>query len=302
MITALLAAVFAFGLLYGRVPQTALVAISALVGVILALVSRRGHSHTLSTDALAQSSRLKNVHPALKLWTTFALMIVCVASGNSVTGICVGGMAGVLAVPVGGLPLRRYARTLTLPVMFLLLGGLALLFEASFRPTGIFNINIFGLWLCVNAETQSQTALIISRAFGAVSCLCFLSVTTAMPDIIGVLRQSRCPELVIDLMYLIYRYIFILFSLHHDMRDAAQSRLGFGDYRTSLRTTGKITVNLLGSSYRFAGKNFDAMESRCYDEGIRFLRREYKITVGQIAASAAIFLLALGLSLLPLRG
>jgi len=123
-----------------------------------------------------------------------------------------------------------------------------------------------------------------------------------MPDIIGVLRRVRCPDIIIDLMYLIYRYIFILLSLHDDMRNAAKSRLGFKDYHTSMRSTGKIYANLLARSYQFASRNFDAMESRCYDTGIRFLISRINVTSMQIVVAATLLMVSLFLCLLPLLG
>ena len=72
---------------------------------------------------------------------------------------------------------------------------------------------------------------------------------------------------------MIYRYIFILFATFRSMRDAAASRLGYAGPVRSLRTTGRVYGGLLAHSFRRAQACFDAMESRCYDGGIRFLTR-----------------------------
>ena len=302
MITALLTFAFVWSLSYGRVPQPDLLLLCAGVSVALTVMSRHRHRHegSLSIDALAQRSRLRQINPTFKFWTILTLMVLCVASPNAATGVFLMVAAAALAVLAGGLPPRQYIRVLTLPVSFLLIGGIALLFEVSPGPTGVFNIPVFGAWLTVSAAAQARTALIVARAFGAVSCLILLSLTTPMSDIIGVLRRARCPDLVIDLMYLVYRYIFILLSLHREMRDAAKSRLGFRDYRTSLRATGQVYANLLARSYHFAGRNFDAMESRCYDTGIRFLEQTHGVTAVQTAVSVALLSVSVCLSLLPL--
>jgi cobalt/nickel transport system permease protein len=220
-------------------------------------------------------------------------------SKNSISGIFLLLATGLIAIIVGGINLWQYVHILALPVSFLLIGGLALLFEVSPQPSGVFNFNVFGLWFCVSAEAQMRTALVVARAFGAVSCLCLLNVTTPMSDIIGILRRIRCPALIIDLMYLIYRYIFILLSLFHEMRTAAKSRLGFKNYRTSMRATVRIYASLLARSYQFAVKNFDAMESRCYDTGIVFLDRWNRISFPQGASAVAIVLISLSLNFLP---
>lgn len=300
MITAILTMAFTWCLFFRLIPKPFLILICVVLGVFIASISRHRHTQVLSIDVLAQKSRLRNINPALKFWTLLVLMIISAASKNVFTGVFLMIAMLALAVFAGGLSIQHYVRILALPVSFLLIGGFALLFEASAEPAGIMNFHVFGFWLCVSAKAQAQTALVISRAFGAVSCLCLLSVTTPMPDIIGVLRRSRCPDIIIDLMYLIYRYIFILMSLHRDMHAAAKSRLGFRDYRTGLRAAGKIYSNLLVRSYQIAGENFDAMESRCYDTGIKFLERRYSVTCAQVSVSAALLIVSLSISLLSL--
>ncbi|MCL1880475.1 MAG: cobalt ECF transporter T component CbiQ [Actinomycetia bacterium] len=302
MITAILTMVFSWCLFSGQLPDSLLVPLCVLLGVLIAFVSRYGHSQSLSVDVLAQMSRLRTVNPMLKFWILFILMIVCIASANVYTGLFLLVAMLVMAVFVGGLPLSRYIRVLALPVSFLMIGGLALLFEISPSSMGVLNIPVpvFGFWLSVSAETQARTALVVAHALGAVSCLCLISLSTPMPDIISVLRRMRCPSVVIDLMYLIYRYIFILLTLHREMRVAAQSRLGFRSYRTSLRATGMIYSNLLARSYQFASKNYDAMESRCCDTGIRFLERPNRISLTHAMVAAALLAAALVLCFLPL--
>ena len=299
MITAVLAFVFLWSLSYGRVPQPWQLLICFLLCAALAVAGRHKHDGVISIDAYAQRSRLKKADPALKFWTLLALTITCVASGTVFTGLFLILAMLLFAVVVGGLPLPKYLQIIALPVSFLLIAGLALLFEFSPEMTGVLNIPLFGSWLSVSAAAQERTALIVSRAIGAVSCLTLLSVTTPMPDIIGVLRRARCPDLIIDLMYLIYRYIFILLILNHEMRDAARSRHGFRDYRTSMRSTGKIYANLLSRSYTFAGRNFDAMESRCYDTGIRFLEHRNPVSPAQITTSVAVLIISVFLAFAP---
>ena len=249
----------------------------------------------ITIDALAYSSRLGKVNPSLKFWTTIAMMVICVSARSPYAGIFLSVAMPVLVVFVGGLKLRDYITMLALPLSFLMMGGVALLFEVTAQSGGILSIPFFGHWLCVTSTTQIRTVLVLSRALGAVSCLYFLSLTTPMSELIGVLRRAKCPNVLIGLMYLIYRYIFILLSMHRAMKNAAKSRLGYINYRTGLRTTGNIYSNLLARSYRQATSNFDAMESRCYDTEIRFLENRGKITGMHL--SVAVFIVVCTLCL-----
>ncbi|MCL2883689.1 MAG: cobalt ECF transporter T component CbiQ, partial [Coriobacteriia bacterium] len=268
MITAILTMFFSWCLLFGKIPIPLLIAVALFLGAFFAYFTRHDHSAYLFIDVLAQKSRLRTVNPTFKFWAVLALMVICVASPSIFTGIFLVVVMAVLTVAVGRVNLHTYVRTLSLPVSFLMIGGLALLFQVGDAHTGVINLDIFGLWLCVTPASQAQTALVVARAFGAVSCLYLLSLSTPMPSIISVLRRAHCPAVVIDLMYLIYRYIFILLSMHHEMYDAAKSRLGLKNYFTSIKATGSLYANLLSRSYQFASLNYDAMESRCYNSEI----------------------------------
>ena len=298
MITAILATAVVWCLFYGRVPPAVLALPCAGLGIALALLGRHRHTRFLAIDVLAQVSRLNKVNSALKFWTVLALMALCVSARSPVVGIFLTGIMLMLTVYAGGLKLHDYVHLLALPVSFLAVSGLALLFEVGAQPAGVFGVRVFGFWFCVGAGAQTRTMLVMARALGAVSCLYFLSLTTPVPELIGVLRRARCPDVVIELMYLIYRCIFLLLSMYHTMRDAAGSRLGYIDYRAGVRTTGKLYSNLLARSYRQANRNFDAMESRCYGTGIRFLENREKITGAQAAAALGIAIFTLSLTLL----
>lgn len=295
MITALLSTAVCFCLWYGRIDLPALIPACLGVGVFVAVLNRHQHDQPLLIDAIAQMSRLNRVNPALKLGVLFALMVLCVASNTVITGLFLMVVMTVLAVVVGGLSLHHYMRVAALPLSFLLVGVLALLVQVLEEPAGILNVNLGVWWFSVTLTSQATAALVIARALGAVSCLFLISLTTPLPEIIGVLRRLRVPTVVIDLMYLIYRYVFIVVALNHEMRDAAKSRLGFRTFRSDVRSTGMIYSNLLSCSYRAASLSFDAMESRCYQEGIVFL--EQRIPVRALHAVVAFGLLVVCLCL-----
>jgi cobalt/nickel transport system permease protein len=298
MITALLTTAVVWCMFYGRVPSTALASVCTGLGIVMALPGRHKHTRFFTIDVAAQVSRLNRVNPSLKLWTALSLAVLCTGSSSPFVGVFLTAAALVFVVCLGGLKLREYAHMLTLPVSFLMMSALVLLFIVTERGAGILGVQVFGFWICATRETQIHATLITARALGAISCLYALSLTTPMSDIIGSLRRARCPDVLIDLMYLIYRYVFTLLAMYHTMRDAAKSRLGYADYVTGMRTAGDLYAVLLGRSYRHAGRNFDAMESRCFDTGIRFLENREKATGLHAAFAICMVLFTLSLSLM----
>jgi cobalt ABC transporter, permease protein CbiQ len=227
---------------------------------------------------LAQKSRLNKVHQGVKFWSVLALIFLSVVSRTPVIGFMLFLLMLIFIVMVGGLDLQEYLSLLCVPVSFLILSGLALLFEYNVQSVGVINLPFFQGYLTVSRLSQQRAALVMAKALGAISCLYLLSLTTTMSEIIGLLRRIHVPDIVIELMYLIYRYIFILLEMYRSMKDAAKSRLGFIDFTTGLRTTGHIYANLLARSYRKADANFNAMESRCYMGEISFLENKKRLT------------------------
>lgn len=126
----------------------------------------------------------------------------------------------------------------------------------------------------------------------------FLTLTTPACEIVGVLRRAHVPKLIIELMYLIYRFIFILLDIYGRMREAAESRLGYRDFRTSCRSFGGTVGNMLVLSMRKSGTYYDAMLSRCYNGEIQFLEPEKPVHMQQYLLAGAVWSAAAAIWLL----
>ena len=273
LFTALLTAFVTWSLTAGSLPNAAAIALGIVVGAAFWIFGRHTHDGIPAIDLLARKSRFAGVNAALKVWSSSILLALCICSQSVWPPLALLFLMALLTVAVGGLPLQDYLSLLALPAAFLLLSGLALLWDFAPSAVGVVDLPCFGGYFTVLPAAQISARLVMARALGAVSCLYLLSLSTPMPEILSVLRRAHVPSIVIELAVLIYRYIFILLATHRNMKDAAASRLGFGPLKRSLRTTGKLYGNLLSRSFRRAGAYFDAMESRCYAGDIRFLDR-----------------------------
>lgn len=259
------------------------------------------HSHTggmLAIDRYAQRSRLRAVSPYVKLAFSLAVLLLCVAANSAAVGLAVAVGMLFASVRLGGAPARYVFSLMTIPVLFIAVSCLAIVFEVGRAPLGWFDLPLFGGYLSATAEGLRAAGLLFIKAYGAVTCLYFLSLTTPMQEIIGVLDRLRVPRIVIELMYLIYRYIFLLLDVQGKMTISAQSRLGYSDTRNAWYTFTHISGNLLASSFRRSGVCFDAMEARCYDGTLRFLTREAPVRARHVAVCAVCFAALAGMTAL----
>ena len=257
------------------------------------------HSHHdggfLMFDTLAARSGLRRVSPGLKTAFSVGTLLLCVGAADAVVGASVAISMLLLIWRLGGVPLGRILRLLGLPLVFLIVSCLVILLDFAPEPIGIWRLSLGSTWICVTRESLHRTITLFFQAMGAVCCLYFLSTSTPMPQVIEVLRRCHVPELIIELMYLIYRYLFMLLQVQQQMTVAASARLGYHGWRRSVTTAGKISGALLAASFRRSSLCYDAMEARGYDGTLRFLTRMPPLRKKHVLGAAAY-----GLALLAL--
>lgn len=248
-------------------------------------------------DKLCYHSRLRYENAGEKFALSIITLCICVM-GRSIEVACIVlPVMGILTVWKGGIPLARYLHFMTVPLVFLLLSTAAVMLHFCRTPMELFAIPIGDWYLTTNMHSLLYGLQLILTALSSVSCLYFLAFTTPMPDILEVLRKLHCPRLLIELMLLIYRFIFVLLNTASAITTAQNCRLGNRDYRTALKSFGMLGSSLMIRAVGRSNKLYDAMEARCYNGTIRVLSEARPPQKKRIAAIAifdtALFLFAL---------
>ena len=253
----------------------------------------RGHKHDAahSIDFYAYESRLRSWNAGLKMAVGMAALCLCIAADKLSVSVFVIFTMACITVMAGGLSPARYLKLLTIPLAFLFMGTVAIAAGISRRPYGDWYISVPWFSLYVTKAGLLQAVLLFTRALGAVSAMYMMTLATPASEMIGVLKRIHVPKMIVELMYLIYRFIFVLSDTHSQMKQAAVSRLGTCDFRTSCRTFGSTAGNLLVASLKKADTYYDSLLSRCYDGDLCFLEEEKWIRGSQAAAAAGYLLL-----------
>ena len=178
---------------------------------------------------------------------------------------------------LGKISLKKYIDFFKVPIIFLLISVAVININFSKNITDFYYFNIGDLYIYTTDENIKKSCILFWRALSGVSSMYMLALSTPLNEIIYVMKKARTPKIIIELMYLVYRFIFIMRDSYKSMRKSIESRLGFRDYRTSLLSFGKIISNILIVSLRKANSFYDSMESRCYRGEIRFFIKEKRI-------------------------
>jgi cobalt/nickel transport system permease protein len=255
----------------------------------------RNHNHgkkILDIEQLAINSGLAYINPELKILIGIISLILCLLSKNGITAIIVMLIMIYITMHYGKIKKCDYWHISSIPLSFILLSGIVLLVDLSSCEMGYLAIPVFSKYIIVTHENIEITAMVTVKAISGVSCLYMINLSTPLYEIIGVLRRFGVPSIMIEMMYLMYRFIFILLETYQNMKTAAHTRLGFINIRRSYASFFGICTNLLIIAFQKASRSFDAMEARCFDGQLTFIEEKKTVTMKQVCLTV-IYLMAM---------
>ncbi len=256
-----------------------------------------GHKHGegFSIDFYAYTSKIRHWNPTFKVSLSVMTMILCIVLDNPYVSVVVIIAMAYLTIVKGELPVHEYLSILAIPIVFILLGTFTIAIDFSRQPMGQFNLYLGFCYVFTSQAKLREVVFLILKVFAAISALQMMTLSTPSSEIIYVLRKAHVPKLIVELMNIIYRYIFILMDVYTKMKNSAESRQGYCNFKTSCYTFGGIASNMLVISLKKTNAYYDAMEARCYDGDLIFLEEDKQVETIQIVAAAAfiIFLILL---------
>ena len=231
----------------------------------------------MGTDRYAYQSKLRRVSPMPKLLLTAVSLLLCLCCDSIAVGLATLVGMGLLTRLLGGLSLRVYLHFLKIPLAFLLIGSITVLFHSYPEGAAVLAAVPVGsrLW-GFDAAALRQASTLFCKAMGAVACMYFLTLNTPVTDVTMALEKLRVPRLLVELMELIYRFIFVLSETASNIRIAQESRLGYQGLGRSLSSLGTLISVVFLRAWRKADRVYTALESRGYANRLATLSGDYR--------------------------
>lgn len=248
----------------------------------------------LYIDSYVHNNGLHKAHPLerflFSVWTLlFTIIVTNPFLQLSVAVVMVGLLIGKARIPA-----RVVIKLMTLPLFFLFLGAVTIACVWGKESTGMWTFLPLGSYYLGVTETSIMLAgLTVLKSLSALSCMFFLALTTPLVEIIYILRLLRLPDVVCELMLLIYRFIFILLETALQIYTAQASRWGYSNFKGSLYSLGLLFANLWRNSFFQAQDLYMGLSCRGYDGQLRFLNPHYTFSLHNIALFVSIDLVLL---------
>ena len=195
----------------------------------------------ISIDKFAYISGLKKVNPMEKFIFAMVTMIVCISLNNIIDSIIILLLMATITVFKGKIPLKTYIKLMSLPLAFLILSVLTIAINVVGTSSGlIFSFSIFNIKFGCTYESILTATRLFFKSIASVSCLYFLTLNTPIFEVLSVLKKLKVPKLFVELMGLIYRFIFVLLDTANMIYISQNSRLGYSTLKTGFNSFRKI--------------------------------------------------------------
>lgn len=220
----------------------------------------------LKIDALAHTNALKKLPtPEKAVFAIFAIVFVT-ASKSITAAIIIFVVNFLLTVYMAKIPFVTYLKLLSVPAGFIFVTAITLL--TSFH----------GLMPYVNLNNLAQVKLLLATSLAGISAMYFLALTTPFINLAEFFIKLRLPQVLVELMLLIYRFIFVMLEVSFAITTAQRARLGYEGLRNGYRSLALLIGNLFINAYRRSNQLFLAMTARNYTGTITVLLTEEKIS------------------------
>ncbi|WGX76054.1 cobalt ECF transporter T component CbiQ [Paraclostridium bifermentans] len=199
----------------------------------------------LEIDNCAYLNNIKDVNPLVKVGMTFIGIIASMLTKNIKIHILIMLFMTALIIFIARVDIKLYIKCLKIPMIFLILSiGLTLINISFENKNYLFNVNIWGLYIGTTEFAVKSSLNILLRSMSCIISIYFLILTTPFNQLIIVLKALHIPHTLIELMILIYRFIFIFIEESEEIYKSQQLKFGYTNLKTSYNSMSLLIKTL----------------------------------------------------------
>ena len=133
----------------------------------------------------------------------------------------------------------------------------------------IFTTALSLLWI------KKDVITFLFRSFSSICVVYALICSTPISDFDYVFEKLKFPKIFRELFLLIYKFIFVLFDVKDKLLNAQNSRLGYVNYKSSLKSFSMLVAAIFRKTAYYNENSVKAVNSRLGKNFI-FVHKKYK--------------------------
>jgi cobalt/nickel transport system permease protein len=202
-------------------------------------------------DTLAYTNRLCRLPPAQKLGFALTLLLI-VYLAPIVVQLLVLGWVSIWVVIYARIPSGVYLRLLWLTAIFwlssvpaLVLNGVGIGDLDRVTLDRLWGWQVGDYYIYISQQGLIQAGELGARTIAASACMYFILLTVPFVALLDIFRRLGCPTLLTELLFLMYRFIFILLDTARELWIAQNARGGYRTRRLWIQSVALLVGQLL---------------------------------------------------------
>ena len=226
----------------------------------------------LNIDFLASHNAIQKVAASQKMTFSFIALLLVTLLRNNVLSIWALLIMSSVIIFYAKISWKSYVTLLIAPIGFVLVGMITIIISVTFSQpvptTTLWHSTFLGIQLFILPNDVFRAITVFLTAISATSCLYFLIVTTPIYEISPVLAKLGVPAIIIELIELMYRFIFLFLQTVAQLFNAQHARLGYRSYQTGFHSLSMLISALFRSIFfRYQAMSY-AMSARNIEQFI----------------------------------
>lgn len=220
----------------------------------------------LLIDKYSYTNKLNSLDPIKK--TIFAICILLMTSIIDDAFFSIGVtivLAAILAL-IAKIPFIKYCKMFSIPLAFLSISILTIMISISSDSSiYIYSYKLWGLYIGITKMGAEVSFGIFFRVIASLSAMYFFALTTPINQQILVMKRFKIPNVIIELIVLVYRFIFIFVRECSDIYIAQHLRFGYKDLKGAYQSLALLIKQLfIRVLKRYEDMNI-ALEHKLFD-------------------------------------
>lgn len=227
-------------------------------------------------ESFSYRSIFRYVHPNIKLFSSLIVIFTVVFCYDLKVSMLALIVTGALAIVALKIPFNHYVKLMLIPISFIMLSAITILIEIGTPPNGGVLIKLFNIFF-ISKIGLIRGITVVVTALSATNIMYLFALTTPIIDLCSGLKALKIPESIISLMLMMYRLIFVIFTMGQTMRIAQTSRLGYKNFPVAIKSFAMLLSGLFIRSFKKTYRMYDALESRGYQGRFTVIDLKYQL-------------------------
>jgi cobalt/nickel transport system permease protein len=243
-------------------------------------------------DRFAYTNRLRQLPPTDKiLFSTVVFALAFIA--HPPVHLLIFCWISCWIVFYAGIPFGTYFSLLLLPVAFLLLSFPALCFEwvraeqaYAIANDAALGFSAAGWYFYVSKQGVVQSGIILLRSMAGIVSLYFLLFTVPLPELLQAMRKIKLPAIIVELLLIMYRFVFLLLDTAEQLSIAQRSRGGHRGFYRTLQDAARIVILLFARTWQRYRQLSIGLAARGFTQELRVISSSAFARSGKRVAEA----------------